>query len=71
VLGEIGAEMSPDDRIYSLVLTWVCVVAAVVFASVAFRGIGKRPWTDQTKRAILGAVGLAVLAAWFTVLHLN
>jgi hypothetical protein len=63
--------MSPDDRINFLVLTWIGVVAAAVFIIVAVRGLGKRPWTDHTKRAIFGAVGLAVLAAWLTVLHLN
>jgi len=63
--------VSPDDRIYFLILTWVGVVAAVVFAIVAVRGMGKRPRTDQTKRAIFGAVALAALAAWFTILHIN
>jgi hypothetical protein len=63
--------MSPGDRINFLILTWVGVVGAVAFAIVAIRGWGKRPWTDHTKRAIFGAVGLAVLAAWFTILHLN
>jgi hypothetical protein len=64
--------MSPDNRIYFLILTWVSVVAAVAFAIVAIRGWGKRPWTDHTKRAIYGAVSLAGLAAWLTILlHLN
>jgi hypothetical protein len=61
--------MTHDDRIYSLTLTWVCVVAAVVFAIVAVRGWRKRPWTDHTKRAMFGAVGLAVMAACFTIVR--
>jgi hypothetical protein len=64
--------MSPDNRIFLLIMIWVGVVAAVAFAIVAIRGWGKRPWTDHTKRAIYGAVSLGALAAWFTIiLHHN
>jgi hypothetical protein len=64
--------MSPDNRIFLLIMIWVGVVAAVASAIVAIRGWGKRPWTDHTKRAIYGVMSLGALAAWFfTLLHLN
>jgi hypothetical protein len=63
--------MSPDDRIYWLVLTWVSVVAAVVYAIVVARRWRQRPWTVRTHRTMASAVVLALLAGWFTILHLN
>ncbi len=63
--------MTQDDRLNFLILTAVCVAAAVVAAVVAVRGFRERPWTDQTKRAMFGATILTALAILGTVLHLN
>jgi hypothetical protein len=47
--------MSTGDRIYFVLLTRIGIVGAVVFAIDAGRGLRKRPWTEQTKRAMFGA----------------
>jgi phosphatidylserine synthase len=63
--------MSHDDRIYVLIVTWVSVVAAVVYAILVISRWRQRPWTGLTRRAMVAAVMLPVLAVWLTILHLN
>jgi hypothetical protein len=63
--------VSHDDRIYWLVLTWVCVIAAVVYAILVITRWRQRPFTGLTRRALVGAVLLPLLALWITILHAN
>ena len=63
--------MSPDDRIYWLVLTWVGVVAGVVYAVVVISRWHQRPWRGLTRRALVAAVLLPAFSLWLTILHLN
>jgi hypothetical protein len=63
--------MSHDDRIYVLIVTWVCLVAAVVYAIVVISRWRQRPWTLLTRRAMVAAVLLPAFAVLLTILHLN